>query len=326
VGDDEGDADGLLVRVLLAVEAVASLEVAVVGEEDDGGVVAQSLRVQEAEERADVVVEVLDHGVVAPQVVAALGRSRLLRWGRPGGRGGDVWREHQLAVAPAGEVGLRRDERGVRRLDGEDEKEGPAAVALLGEEALGEPEEPVGLVAVDAARRGIVVDEVVRVERIVAELEGAPALESATERPGDGREAALAREGAAAARMGAEQVPLADVRGLVAGVAELVGDRALGGGHAPADGGDEPAVGVLPGHQGEAAGDADRVGHARVGEAQALGRQPVDVRRGDVGIAVAAQRVAPELVADDEEDVGAPAWGVHATRTTGATWAARRGR
>ena len=108
------------------------------------------------------------------------------------------------------------------------------------------------------------------------------------------------------------QVPLAEAQGRVAlGPQHLghrrrvVGDPAPHVGVAGAEVGDRPhahRVVVAAGEQGRPGRRAQRR-HVEVGELETTGRQAVDVRGVDVG-AVAAQVGEPEVVEDDDHDVG----------------------
>ncbi len=106
------------------------------------------------------------------------------------------------------------------------------------------------------------------------------------------------------------QAPLAEEGRRVARVLEEVGERALAlaqgldregpaAGVAPHAG----VAGVAPGHEHGARGRADRRAGVEVGEAQALGGQPVEVRRANELLAVGADVAVAEVVGEDEDDV-----------------------
>ena len=61
---------------------------------------------------------------------------------------------------------------------------------------------------------------------------------------------------------------------------------------------------VQPRHQRAARRCANRTARVGLGEAQPLRRQLVDVRRGDVFSAVAAEVTVAEIIGQDEDDVG----------------------
>ena len=107
--------------------------------------------------------------------------------------------------------------------------------------------------------------------------------------------------------IGAE-MPLANDRGLVAGLLENLRKRGLRAIEADAAGIVVEAVDVIvgAGEHGGAAGPADGVGHETAVEAHALLRDAVDVRRIEqlAGIAVGAESLVGVVVGKDEDDVG----------------------
>ena len=118
------------------------------------------------------------------------------------------------------------------------------------------------------------------------------------------------------------QVPLADVGGLIASIAEGFGDGDFVQWQA-ADGlwsdelvswatwpGDAAVVGefdpawVFAGHDAGAGWRADGIGRIGIGEAHALAGEPIDVRRLVEGGAVTAKVGPAEVVDENEDDVG----------------------
>ena len=69
-GDDEGDADRMVVQTLLAEEAVLADSQAIVGGEYDDGVVFLAGLFQGVEHAADLVVKVADNGCVFAEMGA----------------------------------------------------------------------------------------------------------------------------------------------------------------------------------------------------------------------------------------------------------------
>ena len=155
--------------------------------------------------------------------------------------------------------------------------------------------EHVGLVAaVGAARAAVVVQEPV------------PVVHDAAEEAGELREAALI--GVVAPVMHAA-VPLAHVAGAVASGGEHLADGALAQGDAVeaavrlhAQG--AAAVVVASGEQRGACRGADRSAAVVLGAAHALGGEPIDVGRGQDGVAVAAQVAVAQVVGQEQDDVG----------------------
>ena len=107
-------------------------------------------------------------------------------------------------------------------------------------------------------------------------------------------------------------VPLAHVAGAVAGGAEHVAHGAF----AQRDAVEAAirfhaeraaAVVVAPGEQRGASRGAQRCAAVVLGAAHALGGEPVDVGRGQDGVAVAAQIAVAEVVGHHQNDVGAAA-------------------
>ena len=170
--------------------------------------------------------------------------------------------------------------------------------------------EHVGLVpAVGVARAAVVVQEPV------------PVVHDAAEEAGELREAALV---GVVSRIVQAAVPLAHVAGAVAGGAECITDGALAQGdavqaavrfHAQR----AAAVVVASGEQRGARRGADRRAAVVLGAAHALGGEPIDVGRGQDGVAVAAQVAVAQVVGQEDDDVGTRArrCGSHAAGTTG---------
>ena len=101
------------------------------------------------------------------------------------------------------------------------------------------------------------------------------------------------------------EAPFTDERGVIAGLFEQAGDGAVLGFQPDlgiaADGG---VAGVLAGHEHAARRRADGGAGVELREAQALRRQPVDVRCGDLLLPVAPEVAVAEIVGEDEDDVG----------------------
>ena len=66
-----------------------------------------------------------------------------------------------------------------------------------------------------------------------------------------------------------------------------------------------PARGVLAGHRRDARGRADGMRRVELQEPRAVGGQPVEMRRPDSRVAVAAEIAVAEVVGQNEEEVGA---------------------
>ena len=110
-----------------------------------------------------------------------------------------------------------------------------------------------------------------------------------------------------------DDVPLAGVAGLVARVAERLGDAFDRGPELDTVAHHAVVMSVLARHQAGAIGATDRrVRHGGV-QPGALPGEGVEKRRAGVGVAVAAHRVRPLHVGEDEQDVG-PARGSPVTR------------
>ena len=99
------------------------------------------------------------------------------------------------------------------------------------------------------------------------------------------------------------KVPLANVRGAVAGRAKVMRDRALIVEQAVLVSDDAVRVRVGPGQELTTIGATDWRGCERLVKDQAFPRKPVNVRRADGSVSVARQRVVPELIREDEDDV-----------------------
>ena len=135
-------------------------------------------------------------------------------------------------------------------------------------------------------------------EVVVAALVGGPEVEALPAR---------SRRDEAGIALAAVEVPLADEAGLVALRLEELGQRRLRLAQPQVVGDHAVLVRVLPVSRMARAGTADgRVGEG-LAEEDAFGRQPVDVRRLDIGVAHAAEGLAAQLVGNDEQDVRATA-------------------
>ena len=326
---DHRHAVDLVVQVgALAGEAVRAGHVPMVGGEDDRRGVVEVQLPQPLHQPADQVVDQLDVGEVAGERAAQLvvgspvaGTARLRLQRRQLALVDRLAGEVVEAVGPQGDVGrvvaqpplLRHQPRAVRAGKGAEQQERPVGVAAA--------QEVAGVARCDAVRK--VVDRHVHGAGVIR-------LDRAHHRPVVGRRMPLraAQEGRIGARLrarplgvlegageqvlGRADVPLAEVGGLAIG---LGGGPVLDGAHRRRQ---VPAVGVLggrvveqvvavrvqAGHQAGAGRRADR--HRRVApvEDHRLGRQRVQVGRAHQRVAVTAQQVAAELVAEHHQHVG----------------------
>ena len=245
---------------------------AVVGHEHDDGVVGEPELVEAAQQEAEVVVDVGDHAVEAGAV--------LVRGGA--GVGGGVVR---LDV-----------ERAVRRVGGDVAVE--RLIAVLFDEAQALAEEHVGAVALEF--RGHPVHEVGVVEVVVAPGV-ADVADAAAVVINGAFEAAFVR----AERLAVAQVPLAELAGAVAGLAQGVGQGplVLAQQRAPADG--VPHPGAVAEVAGQQAGAGGRAGGAdvEVGKAHRVAVEAVQVGGVDGIIAVAPQVAVALIVGEYENEV-----------------------
>ena len=111
----------------------------------------------------------------------------------------------------------------------------------------------------------------------------------------------------------AAQVPFADQGGHVAGIDEQVGEGFFGGRQAGvgflvsrADGVEfEPETGlVTPGQQARAGGGTEGGGDVALGESNPAGRERINVRRRNLGIALASEFTVAEVVREEDDDIG----------------------
>ncbi len=312
---------------------------AVVGGEDDDGVVEFAERVEGGGEPAEVLVDVVDQGRVHLHV-AGVELLLLLGEGVPGGHvesglgvaggefgagreesGGELGGEAPLAqdvpalvvAAPvAGDVLGLGLEGAVHGVVCEVEEEG--LVGVVGAQRLHHGDrlvgDVVGVVVVVGelvdVERAVVPDELVRVEEAGEALQDAVVLvEALLERP-------VAPVVGGVGGGVADQVPLADGVGGVAGVVEefgeggdVVGDLHAVAGEAGVGVGDHgvaDAVRVEAGEQGGAGRRAERHGVV-VGEPHAVLGEGVQDRGGDLG-AEGADVAEAHVVDEDDDDVG----------------------
>ena len=224
--------------------------------------------------------------------------------------------------------------RRVARTGGEVAEEGLFLVdrAQVGEEldrTVGEVGAQVVAVLVASRREHRVVVVVERGRELVrlAAVESVPPVEAAAERP------AGPRRGHARLVVGGE-VPLAHGVARVAVRAQDLGQEAvLARDHAPVAGiahgevGDAAhavAVMVAPGQQARPGGGAES-GRVEVREPNAVGREPVDRRRVDVGAVASELRVA-HVVEHDQQHVGRARRAARAPAATRASSPASRDR
>ena len=271
-------ADRLVPGVLLAVHSLRSQHVAVVGGVDEDGVLAQAGRVDGGDDAGKLLVQRGDVGAIPCEVVAD--RIRAVR------------RNLDVRCGIAVQVLLRQVAVGVvRRPPGENQRERdirrPRRNVVDGHVGLRN-----GVVAVPPQpfRRVPIVEGP---QVVVGAVGGSPEAEPLAAR-------ARRRERAPTV---AVQVPLADVRGVVAGVAEDGAEgRPVGGKPHVVE---EHAVGerILAGeHRGAPRGTDGNAGDRRV-EHHPLRRQAVH-RRGLDGGSLVACRTRAVLVGEDEDDVG----------------------
>ena len=105
------------------------------------------------------------------------------------------------------------------------------------------------------------------------------------------------------------QVPLANHAGAVAAGGEQFSQRRLVSREAVrvswAEGSVNPdPVGIAAGQQGRSGGRADRLGDMKIGEANALTGEPVDLRRRGNAAAVAGRVGIAHVISKDDHDVG----------------------
>ena len=310
-----------------------------VREEHHVGVAVDADLRQRLADAADVVVQILDHRVVAGELEAGA---------RPDGRR----RRHVGPQAEGGRVDARRAVGGVggrhrgavRRLHREDGEEwlvggagvgrgqraarfgpAPAAAHVAAQMVDEQVAQGVGLVAGQPLRRLAVAAVHVAVVLVVVVLVAHPVAKAAAPLRGHVVRAVVA----------AVQVPLADVRGVVAGGGERVrrGGELRRQRRRGADG--AGLMRVAAGKQGGAKRRAPRRAGHRAVEAHTLPRQIVDVGREHVVVAAVAGGVGAVLVAEDPQHVRRPrgaqgeafahgfALGVHLSATRGPETTAR---
>ena len=252
----------------------------VVGEEDER-VAGQAQLLQHAGDPSDALVGALDHRhVVGP-------RARVL-----------LVRLHEPRVSRRDRRLVGHLERPVRGVVGDLEEERTLRVLLNeADRPLGDQ---IGHVSVGVDRRAVFEEVVCAVRIGVLVIIDEPAQES--------------EEVVEPVRVGLElraiaEMPLAHQGRRVSGVLQELRQRLAGGWQSASAGGrrgqrrlEARALIVAPGHQHRAGRRARRRG-VEVGEPDAVGRQPVDVRRPDVGSAVTSVVAVPDIVHDDEDDV-----------------------
>ena len=294
--DDERDADRLLPWKRSVAVAVGAQHVAVVGEVDHVRIVGQAGLLQALQDAAHVGIQILHHrraaGAVAP---GPLHDVRQVGHVRP-----EVHGVHR--VAP--HIFRRCDVFGVRRHDAEHGQERPLRRTRLQviDEQIGQC---VGLVSGELTQRGL--GTVLPVPMHVAVEVGAVVLV-----PDPGAEAAppLLRHAVQVRALRhviglpkTIQMPLAEVRGVVARCAHDPGDRGqrriqpLGGLNAA-------LVAVEPGVQGSSERRAPRAVRHRPGKGDAIGGQPVQVRRDGIRVAHVPLGLTAVQVSVDPDDVG----------------------
>ncbi len=108
------------------------------------------------------------------------------------------------------------------------------------------------------------------------------------------------------ARVVVAHVPLADERGLVAGALQQQrkGREAMAGGRSIGVVDDAVRAGVLPGQEAGTRRRAQRRGDETVPEQRPFAREPIDIRRLHHRMAGGAKLVPPQVVHEDEDDVG----------------------
>ena len=325
--DDEGDADRLLVGGALVELAVAAAHLAVVREEDDIGVAVHPQVDQRLADAADVPIQVLDLSVVAGQFGA--------RFFLHPGHGGHVAAQLDLrrAQVPGGVRRIGGRHVGpVRRLHREHGEEG---LILLSPAANVIPQvldqhvaEGIGHVAAQPPRPLAAGAVDVVLVLVVGGLVADPVAKAA----------APLRRDVVVGVVGAVQMPLSDIGGVVAGDVERGGHGGRGGRQPDAVGHHAGLVRVAATEQRAAERRAPRRAGHRAVEAHALAPEVVEVGRGDVGIAPLAGGLGTMLVAKDPQHVGSPQrrqrhWVIHlrtrlaavrprGERGTGETWPA----
>ena len=243
---------------------------AVVGHEHDDGVVGESELVEPAQQEAEVVVDVGDHAVEAGAVLV---------------RGG---------VRVGGGVVRFDVERAVRGVGGNVAVE--RLLAVLFDEAQALAEEHVGAVALELPRHAV---HVVGVIEVVVAPGVADVADAAAVVVHGAFEAALVGP----ERLAVAQVPLAELAGAVAGLAQGVGQGplVLAQQRAPADGVPHPgAVAEVAGQQAGARGGAGGA-DVEVGKAHRVAVEAVQVGRADHVVAVAPQVAVALIVGKDEK-------------------------
>ena len=264
--ENGGNAHRFFVGVLLGVEdAVRAHVVAVVGEIDLQGVFEARLVLQAFVEAADIPVEVFDHGVVGRQVLAHFGRV-------------------VEVVADGQGVGVEAlplfgcDKGKVRRCHREHQEERLGAV-VVADIVNGPVGEHVGLVAIQR-RRVAVVEFVDRAIKVAVEVfEAVPVLEAGAVELGQVRLRenppsntpvwSSATDGGYLVADDAA-VPLAEIGGAIAGLAQLGGGAGGGGFEYVEEAGDRAGVGVAATEDGAARGGADGAVGVGAGKAGAL--------------------------------------------------------
>ena len=283
-----GTPDRLLVGGALVELAVAAAHLAVVGEEDDIGVAVHPQVDQRLADAADVVVQVLYLAIVAGQFVARLVLHP--------GHGGDVAAQLDLRRAQVPGAVRRIGRRHVgpmRRLHRQHGEEGlvllPAAVDVAAQVLDQQVAERVGHVAGQAPRPLAAGAVHVVLVLVVGGLVADPVAE-ATAPPGRHVVVGI---------VGAVQVPLADVGGVVAGAVERSGHGGIGGRQPDAVGDHPGLVRIAAAEQRAAERRAPRRAGDRTVEAHALAPEVIEVGGGDVGIAAVAGGLGAVLVAED---------------------------
>ena len=333
--DEEWDAAALVVGgVAFAVAKVFAEPFAVVGGEDDDGVVGDAQLFERGEEATDVVVDFADLAVVAvvgatQLFVGIVLRPALLlyfRWEGGKGEGGGIVKVEVLLGGNPGGVG------GVDAGDAEEGLAGAGLVAheldgLFGDEGcVGHVVAAAGGERLDGEAFGRVFDAVLDFHGLLPDLCHGGLAEADVGELVGGK---AADPGAVGIFVGAGlvgdfqvveavgrvmgtviavgvglEMEFADVGGAVAVGCEEAGqgDGIFGHGHAHV--GDAEGGGILPGEEAEAAGHAYGILHEAAVEVDALVCQSVEVGRVDVGIAVDAEAVPALLVGVDDEEVG----------------------
>jgi len=326
---DQRHADrAVVVERALEHQLVVAEHLAVVAGEHHDGVVGQALRVEGVEDAPDLVVDERDHRVVGGAglvelLVGVLGEAAGVPGvGAPRRLGEHRWLGPQLAVRvhpgrqPRRVIALpvlRRCAEAVMRVEEvRDEEERRAVLPGRGEEVDRLVGDPVAVVrlggqgvpgGLPAGRGRLRVQVGVRSLQppVVGVLRG-PAVRVV--RPSEDPEPVVEPRLGPSGEAGTE-VELADEAAVVAVVGEQLREHLRVGRDVHAVGVQAVGGHVAPGHQGRPRRCADRVLHVAVLEQHALGGQPVQVRRGDVRVAVRTERVEALLVRADQEDIRA---------------------